>query len=72
MDVSLRELREMVMDREGWRAAIHGVANSRTQLSDWIEMNWYICIYTYIYTHLFLSQSNSQIEHFNFDNTIQT
>ena len=34
MDVSLSELREMVMDREAWRAVIHGVAKSRTQLSD--------------------------------------
>ena len=34
MDVSLSELREMVMNREAWRAAIHGVAKSRTQLSD--------------------------------------
>ena len=34
MDVTLSELREMVMDREAWRAAIHGVAKSRTQLSD--------------------------------------
>ena len=34
IDVSLSELREMVMDREAWRAAIHGVAKSRTRLSD--------------------------------------
>ena len=34
MDVSLSELREMVMDREAWRAAIHGVTKSQTQLSD--------------------------------------
>ena len=40
MDVSLSELRELVMDREAWRAVIHGVEKSRTQLSDWTELNW--------------------------------
>ena len=34
MDMSLSELRELVMDREAWRAAIHGVTNNRTQLND--------------------------------------
>ena len=39
MDMSLSELQEFVMDREAWRAAIHGVANSWTQLRDWTELN---------------------------------
>ena len=42
MDMNLGELQELVMDREAWRATIHGVAKSRTLLSDWTELNWKI------------------------------
>ena len=47
MDVSLNELRELVMDREAWRAVIHRVAKSQTQLSDWTELRRYDCIFAW-------------------------
>ena len=40
MGMNLSKLRELVMDREAWSAMIHGVARSRTRLSDWTELNW--------------------------------
>ena len=41
MDMSLSDFRELVMDREAWRAVIHGVAKSQTRLSDWFDLIWY-------------------------------
>ena len=43
MGMRLSKLRELVVDREAWRAAIHEVAKSRTRLSDWTELNWILC-----------------------------
>ena len=58
VDVSLSELQELVMDRETWCAAIQGVTKSRTQLSDWTELNW--TEREFYFTHIIDGETETQ------------
>ena len=63
-DMGLGGLRELVMDREAWHAVVHGVAQSRTWLSDWTELNWTDSLCSYKYTHEIYSSFSYNCQNF--------
>ena len=62
MVMGLSKLRKLVRDQEAWRAAVHGVTNSRTWLSDWAELNWIMIAYFFVPS--ILCSISSLLSHF--------
>ena len=61
MDMNLSKLREIVKDREAWRAAVHGVTKSRTGLKDWTKLNWTDWTYSYVFLIIPANMYNNEL-----------